>query len=59
VYKKPRSIPWFFVVYTGNDYLCRLLAFAASISALIARRFAVFFERDFLLFPTPDARFAI
>jgi len=34
-------------------------AFAASISALIASRFAVFLDRDVLFFPTPVSRFAI
>ena len=36
-----------------------LAAFAASISALIASRFAVFFDREVLFFPTPVSRFAI
>ena len=36
-----------------------LLAFSSSIRNFLARRFAVFFDRDVLLFPTPVSRFAI
>jgi hypothetical protein len=41
------------------DYVRRLLAFFASISALIASRFLVFFDRDLFILPIAVLRLAM